>query len=65
VNEPITTSDLSVRTGMTSPQVSRHLGRLREAGLLTSRRDGRQIYHRLDTNCLMHLGVDVLTSIIR
>ena len=65
VNEPITTSDLAVRTGMTLPQVSRHLGRLREVGLLTSRRDGRQIYHRLDTDRLMHLGVDVLTSIIR
>ncbi|WP_405876200.1 MULTISPECIES: DUF5937 family protein [unclassified Streptomyces] len=65
VNEPITTSDLAVRTGMTVPQVSRHLGRLREAGLLTSRRDGRLIYHRLDTDCLMHLGVDVLTAIIR
>ena len=48
VNEPITTSDLSVRTGMALPQVSRHLGRLREAGLLTSHRDGRMIYHRLD-----------------
>ena len=65
VNEPITTSDLAARTGMTLPQVSRHLGRLREAGLLTSRRDGRQIHHRLDTDCLMRLGVDVLTSIIR
>lgn len=65
VNEPITTSDLSARTGMTLPQVSRHLGRLREVGLLTSRRDGRLIYHRLDTACLMNLGVDVLTSIIR
>jgi len=65
VNEPITTSDLAIRTGMTLPQVSRHLARLREAGLLTSRRDGRQIHHRLDTDCLMHLGVDVLTSIIR
>ncbi|WP_330293662.1 ArsR/SmtB family transcription factor [Streptomyces sp. NBC_00576] len=65
VNEPITTSDLAVRTGMTLSQVSRHLGRLREVGLLTSRRDGRQIYHRLDTDRLTHLGVDVLTSIIR
>ena len=65
VNEPITTSDLAARTGMTLPQVSRHLGRLREAGLLTSRRDGRFIHHRLDTACLMHLGTDVLTSIIR
>jgi DNA-binding transcriptional ArsR family regulator len=65
VNEPITTSDLSVRTGMTLPQVSRHLGRLREAGLLTSHRDGRMIYHRLDVQRLMRLGLDVMTAIIR
>jgi DNA-binding transcriptional ArsR family regulator len=65
VNEPITTSDLAARTGMTVPQVSRHLGRLREAGLLVSRRDGRMIQHRLDLPRLMQLGVDVLTTIMR
>lgn len=65
VNEPITTSDLAARTGMTLPQVSRHLGRLRETGLLDSRRDGRMIHHRLDLPRLMRLGVDVLTAIIR
>jgi DNA-binding transcriptional ArsR family regulator len=65
VNEPITTSDLATRTGMTLPQVSRHLARLRETGLLDSRRDGRMIHHRLDLQRLMRLGVDVLTSIIR
>jgi DNA-binding transcriptional ArsR family regulator len=65
VNEPITTSDLSTRTGMTPPQVSRHLGRLREANLLRSHREGRMVYHRIDVQRLMYLGVDVLTAIIR
>ncbi|MEV4313062.1 DUF5937 family protein [Actinocrispum sp. NPDC049592] len=65
VNEPITTSDLAARTGMTLPQVSRHLTRLRDAGLLVSVRDGRMIHHRLNLQRLMHLGVDVLTTIIR
>lgn len=65
VNEPITTSDLAARTAMTLPQVSRHLARLRESGLLISRRDGRMIYHRLNPQRLMHLGVDILTAIIR
>ncbi|GAA5162442.1 DUF5937 family protein [Amycolatopsis dongchuanensis] len=64
VNEPITTSDLAARTGMTLPQVSRHLARLRESGLLDSRRDGRMIYHRIEVDRLMRLGLDVLTSII-
>ncbi|WP_086845499.1 ArsR/SmtB family transcription factor [Amycolatopsis kentuckyensis] len=65
VNEPITTSDLAARTGMTVPQVSRHLGRLRQAGLLVSRRDGRMVQHRLDLQRLMQLGVDLLTTIMR
>jgi DNA-binding transcriptional ArsR family regulator len=65
VNEPITTSELAARTTMTLPQVSRHLARLRETGLLVSRRDGRMIYHRLNLQRLMHLGVDILTAIIR
>ncbi|GHF94204.1 MULTISPECIES: ArsR/SmtB family transcription factor [Amycolatopsis] len=65
VNEPITTSDLAARTGMTVPQVSRHLGRLREAGLLVSHRDGRMIQHRLNLQRLLPMGVDVLTAIMR
>jgi DNA-binding transcriptional ArsR family regulator len=65
VNEPITTSELAARTAMTAPQVSRHLRGLRETGLLVSRRDGRMVYHRLNLQRLMHLGIDVLTAIIR
>jgi DNA-binding transcriptional ArsR family regulator len=65
VNEPITTSELSLRTGMSRPQVSRHLSRLREVGLLVSRRSGRLVYHRLETRRLTQLGVDVLTTIVR
>lgn len=65
VNEPITTSQLSLRTGMSNPQVSRHLSRLRSVGLLVSRRSGRLIYHRLETRRLSQLGVDVLTTVVR
>ena len=50
---------------MTVPQVSRHLARLRETGLLISRRDGRMIHHRLNVQRLMHLGVDTLTGLIQ
>nr|WP_246594174.1 ArsR family transcriptional regulator [Streptomyces auratus] len=32
--EPLTPSDLAARSGMTLPQVSRHLARLRQAGLV-------------------------------
>ena len=65
IGEPITTSELAARTGLTEPQVSRHLRRLREVGLITSRRQGRMVYHRLHAKLLTDLGSDVLTTIMR
>lgn len=65
VNEAITTSDLALRTGMSAPQVSRHLSRLRDAELLTTERSGRQSFHRLDTQKLMQLGPELLRALVR
>ncbi|MBO2456625.1 DUF5937 family protein [Actinomadura violacea] len=65
LGEPITTSELAQRTGISEPQVSRHLRRLREVGLITSRREGRMIYHRLHAPLLLSLGSDVLTTVMR
>ncbi|MFB9835908.1 ArsR/SmtB family transcription factor [Actinoallomurus acaciae] len=65
LGEPITTSELAVRMGISEPQVSRHLKRLRQVGLVTSRREGRMIYHRLHAQLLLGLGSDVLTTIMR
>ncbi|MEV0184536.1 DUF5937 family protein [Streptomyces sp. NPDC050625] len=65
VNEAITTTELAERTGMTQPQVSRHLAHLREVDLLLSRREGRMVYHRLDVQRFRHLGVDVLLAIVQ
>lgn len=64
-NEAITTSRLSERTGMSPAQVSRHIGRLRDAGLVISSRDGRLVYHRLSTDLINRLGVDLLGTIVR
>ncbi|TDO45776.1 DNA-binding transcriptional ArsR family regulator [Kribbella sp. VKM Ac-2527] len=63
--EAITTSELARRTGMSAPQVSRHVGRLRDAGLITSARDGRLVYHRLATDVVMRLGFDLMGAILR
>lgn len=63
--EAITTSRLSARTGMSPAQVSRHIGRLREAGLVISTRDGRLVYHRLSTDVINRLGIDLLATILR
>ncbi len=65
VNEAITTSDLARRMNMTRPQVSRHLARLRAAGVLTSERSGRYVYHRVDVQKLMQMGVELLRAIVR
>jgi DNA-binding transcriptional ArsR family regulator len=65
VNEAITTSDLARRMNMTRPQVSRHLSKLRSVGLLRSEPSGRYVYHRIDVQFLMQIGVELLRAIVR
>ncbi|MEV0905531.1 DUF5937 family protein [Streptomyces hokutonensis] len=65
LGEPITTSELAARMGIGEPQVSRHLRRLREVGLVTSKREGRMVFHRLHAEPLINLGADVLTTVMR
>lgn len=65
IGESITTRELSVRTGLSEPAVSRHLGALRSAGLVSSQRDGRQVFHRMHASAILHLGQDVLNALIR
>ncbi len=38
--------DIAALTGMSSPAVSHHLRILKSAGLLTSRREGKEMYYR-------------------
>jgi DNA-binding transcriptional ArsR family regulator len=45
--------------------VSRHVRRLREVGLVTSRRERRMVYHRLHAKLLLDPGVDLLTTVMR
>ena len=51
-------SRLTMRHGITSTRqaISQHLGVLEEAGLVTSRRDGRTKLHYLDTTPLRSLA---------
>jgi len=65
LGEEITTSELATRTGYTRPQVSRHLSQLRSVGMVRSQRQGRLVYHRLNTLTLARLGPDLLTAIMR
>jgi DNA-binding transcriptional ArsR family regulator len=42
---PSTTSGLAARLGLAPATVSQHLGVLRDAGLVTARRIGREVYY--------------------
>ena len=54
-------SDIAAAVGMSAPAVSHHLRLLRQAGLITSKRAGKEIYYRLaDTThaSLVHRMID-------
>lgn len=65
LREPHTTSDLARRMGMSEPQVSRHLRRLREAGLVYTRREGRLVFYALDAERIRRLGGDLVDALRR
>jgi DNA-binding transcriptional ArsR family regulator len=45
---PATVTELIDHVGLSQPLVSWHLGKLREVGLVTARRHGREIVHTID-----------------
>ncbi|MEY9487153.1 DNA-binding transcriptional ArsR family regulator [Streptomyces calvus] len=60
-----TTSELAQVHGMTAPEISRHLGVLKKAGLISTRRRGRYVLHQLDVTVVARLGSDFLEGILR
>lgn len=50
--EEMTAGDVAARFDMTKPTMSHHFSVLREAGLITSRRDGQTIWYSLNTTVL-------------
>lgn len=47
-------SDLAQHFEMAQPSVSHHLRVLKEAGLVTARRRGKEIYYAVDPDALIH-----------
>ena len=43
-----TVNDIVARIGLSQPTVSRHLAKLRDAGVLDWRREGQQVFYRLN-----------------
>ncbi len=50
-----TAGDLAERFDMTKPSMSHHFALLKEADLITSRRDGQQIWYALNTTVVQDL----------
>ena len=40
--------DLTARFDISQPEISQHLGTLKDAGLVNARREGRCVYYRVD-----------------
>jgi len=53
--------DLTARFNISQPAVSQHLSALKEAGLVTGRREGRNVYYRVEPGGLKPL-VDWITQ---
>lgn len=49
---PICTCHLEEELPYSQPMISKHLGILRQAGLISGRRDGRWVYHTVDEDRL-------------
>ncbi|MER6911064.1 DUF5937 family protein [Streptomyces sp. NPDC000594] len=62
---PYTTSELVESFGITAPEVSRHLGVLKRAQLVSTRRRGRYVLHQLDVGAVARLGSDFLETVLR
>lgn len=51
----MTAGELAEHFAMTRPSMSHHFGVLKQADLVTSRRDGQQIYYALNTTVVQDL----------
>jgi ArsR family transcriptional regulator len=59
----MTAGDLAEKFDMTKPSMSHHFAVLKDADLLTSRRDGQQIWYGLNTTVVQDLMAWVMDSI--
>jgi len=55
--------NLSAMTKMSSPAVSHHLKQLKSAGLIVSRRDGKEVYYRASDTLQVKLLHDVIKAL--
>ncbi|MCD8118293.1 MAG: metalloregulator ArsR/SmtB family transcription factor [Lachnospiraceae bacterium] len=59
-------TDISAMVGMSSPAVSHHLQQLKSGGLITSRRDGKEVYYKAadtEESRLLHQTIEKIIDI--
>ena len=61
---PLSVTDLTIKLNLSQPTVSRHLKVLRDRGLVTSERQGMNIFYRLTDRRLIE-ALDILRSVLR
>lgn len=55
--------NLSAMMDMSSPAISHHLKQLKSAGLITSRREGKEVYYKANDTKQVHLLHDMIESL--
>ncbi len=54
-------SDIVTRMDLTQPTISHHLAILRRAGLVSTRREGKQVFYRPNPVCVADCCEEILT----
>ncbi len=65
---PRTVGEIVTATGLSQPNVSNHLGCLRDCGLVTSRQQGRYIHYQLSdarVGAMLSLADEVLADVAK
>lgn len=61
--EPLTVGALAEEAGLSQPLVSQHLRTLRQAGLVTSERDGKEVRYALADQHVAHVVLDAIAHV--
>lgn len=48
----MTVSEIVAQFDMTQPSISHHLNVLKNAGIVSSRKEGKEVYYKLDICCI-------------
>ncbi|WP_022877356.1 helix-turn-helix transcriptional regulator [Microbacterium sp. B19] len=60
---PLTVGALADKAGLSQPLVSQHLRTLRQAGLVTSEREGKEIRYALADQHVAHVVLDAIAHV--